>query len=52
MKNVAESKQSSVVADLLIKYKPDILVITGHDGMIKRELNIMIYTIIEILDTL
>ena len=36
VKNVAESKQSSVVADLLIKYKPDILVITGHDGMIKK----------------
>ena len=36
VKNIAESKQSSVVADLLIKYKPDILVITGHDGMIKK----------------
>ena len=36
VKNVPESKQASVVRSLLNKYKPDILVLTGHDGMIKK----------------
>lgn len=36
VKNVAESRQPMVVKNLLEKYKPDILVITGHDGMIKN----------------
>lgn len=36
VKNVPESKQPKVVRMLLEKYKPDILVITGHDGMIKK----------------
>ena len=35
VKNVPESRQASVVLNLMDRYKPDILVITGHDGMIK-----------------
>mgnify|MGYP004603705641 CR=1 FL=1 len=35
VKNVQESRQPMVVRNLLEKYKPDVLVITGHDGMIK-----------------
>lgn len=35
VKNVQESKQPIVVRNLLERYKPDVLVITGHDGMIK-----------------
>ena len=36
VKNVPENKQATVVKNLLERYKPDILVITGHDGMIKK----------------
>lgn len=36
VKNIPENKQSQVVQNLLERYKPDILVITGHDGMIKK----------------
>jgi len=36
VKNVAETRQPFVVKGLLNKYNPDILVVTGHDGMIKR----------------
>lgn len=36
VKNVAENKQASVVKSLLDKYNPDILIITGHDGMIRK----------------
>lgn len=39
VKNVAENRQPKVVYYLLEKYKPDILVITGHDGMIKNSGN-------------
>lgn len=35
VKNISESKQPYVIRSLLDRYKPDILVITGHDGMIK-----------------
>lgn len=35
VKNVPESRQAGVVSNLMDRYKPDILVITGHDGMIK-----------------
>lgn len=35
VKNVPESRQPNVLKMLLEKSKPDILVITGHDGMIK-----------------
>lgn len=37
VKNIPEYKQPRVVYNLLEIYNPDILVITGHDGMIKRE---------------
>lgn len=36
MKNIPEYKQPKVVRRLLEIYNPDILVITGHDGMLKR----------------
>ncbi|MBR2786015.1 MAG: sporulation peptidase YabG [Clostridia bacterium] len=36
VKNVAENRQPFVVQNLLNRYKPDVLVITGHDGMIRR----------------
>ena len=36
VKNIPEAKQPYVVKGLLNKYKPDILVVTGHDGMIKK----------------
>jgi len=39
VKNIAESRQSQVVIPLLKKYNPDILVITGHDSMIKNDKN-------------
>ena len=35
VKNIAENRQSFVVQKLLEKYRPDILIITGHDSMIK-----------------
>ena len=35
VKNIPENKQSFMVQSLLDRYNPDILVITGHDGMIK-----------------
>ena len=37
MKNIPENKQPRVVYSLLQYYKPDILVITGHDGMLKGD---------------
>lgn len=39
VRHVAEFKQPMVIKNLLIKYNPDILVITGHDGMIKSGKN-------------
>lgn len=36
VRNIPEYKQPRVVYQLLKIYHPDILVITGHDGMIKR----------------
>lgn len=36
VKNIPEYRQPKVVRRLLEIYSPDILVITGHDGMIKR----------------
>ena len=36
VKNIPEYRQPSVIKNLLKKYNPDILVITGHDGMIKK----------------
>lgn len=37
VRNIPENKQSKVVYRLLEYYNPDILVITGHDGMIKLQ---------------
>ena len=37
VKNIPENKQPVVVYRLLQYYNPDILVITGHDGMIKLQ---------------
>ena len=39
VKNIPEYKQPKVVYQLLKIYNPDILIITGHDGMIKRGTN-------------
>lgn len=39
VKNIPEYKQPRVVYQLLKIYNPDILIITGHDGMIKRGTN-------------
>ena len=35
-KNIPEYRQPRVIYSLLKVYKPDILVVTGHDGMIKK----------------
>lgn len=35
VRSVPENRQPAVVSRLIERYKPDILVITGHDGMIK-----------------
>ena len=39
VKNIPEYKQPKVVYKLLEIYRPDILIVTGHDGMIKRGTN-------------
>lgn len=39
VKNIAENKQSQLVIPLLNRYKPDILVVTGHDAMLKNGRN-------------
>ena len=36
VKNIPENRQPRAVYRLLSIYKPDILVITGHDGMLKN----------------
>lgn len=36
VKNVPENRQAQVVRNLLERYQPDVLVLTGHDGMIKK----------------
>lgn len=37
VKNVPEYRQPRVVYNMLMTYKPDILIITGHDEMIHKE---------------
>ena len=37
VKNIPEYRQPRMVYNLLLYYNPDILVVTGHDGMIKKE---------------
>ena len=39
VKNIKESRQPQLIEYLLCKYNPDVLVITGHDGMIKKGYN-------------
>lgn len=39
VKNISENRQSKVVVPLLNKYNPDILIITGHDAMLKNGSN-------------
>lgn len=39
VKNIAEYRQAKVVIPLLNKYNPDILIITGHDAMLKKGSN-------------
>lgn len=41
VKNVPENKQPRVVYNLLKTYKPDILVITGHDRNVKKRIWIL-----------
>lgn len=36
VKNIPENKQANFIKELLERYKPDILVITGHDAMLKN----------------
>lgn len=36
VKNVPENKQAIMVRTLLDRYNPDILILTGHDGMIRK----------------
>lgn len=36
VKNISENKQPFLIKSLLERYRPDILVITGHDGMIRK----------------
>lgn len=36
VKNVPENKQAIMVKTLLDRYNPDILILTGHDGMIRK----------------
>lgn len=36
VKNVSERRQQYVIGDLILKYQPDMLVITGHDRMLEQ----------------
>lgn len=37
VRNVSEFKQPQIIYRMLEKYSPDILVVTGHDGMIRKK---------------
>ena len=39
VKNIPEGRQPMMVMQLLERYKPDILIITGHDAMLKKGSN-------------
>ena len=39
VKNIAENRQAKVVVPLLNKFNPDILIVTGHDAMLKNGSN-------------
>lgn len=36
VRNIPERRQPTVIGSLVKKYKPEIIVITGHDGMLKK----------------
>ena len=36
VRNVPEFRQSDIVNPLIDRYNPDILIVTGHDGMLKK----------------
>lgn len=36
VKNVAERRQQYIIKDLILKYQPDVLVLTGHDRMLEQ----------------
>lgn len=38
VKNIKESEQARLIGKFVEKYSPDIVVITGHDGMIKKKM--------------
>lgn len=40
VKNIAESKQPKMVYRLLQIYNPDILIVTGHDEMIRKNIEV------------
>ena len=39
VKNIPENRQSKIVISLLNKFNPDILIVTGHDAMLKNGTN-------------
>lgn len=39
VKNIPEYKQPTIVKNYIINYEPDILVVTGHDSMLKSKRN-------------
>lgn len=39
VRNIPERKQPLLIGNLVKKYKPEILIITGHDGMIRKGKN-------------
>lgn len=39
VKNISENRQPQIIIPMLQKYQPDILVITGHDSMIRNGRN-------------
>jgi len=40
VRNISEKRQTSMIIDLLRRYNPDILVITGHDKIINKNKNL------------
>ena len=36
VKNISERRQQYIIKDLILKYRPDMLVITGHDRMLEQ----------------
>lgn len=38
VKNIKESEQARLIGKFVEKYQPDVVIITGHDGMIKKKM--------------